>query len=136
MVDAAKLGIACFVVAASVLAPWSIPQAVPIDCRGLARLKQAPHIVVAMPRVLSSAWATTEVGRIIVTTIALSPSRTLKGQAQTVVTIRGGTVDGETLRVSELPAVDALTPGVFFIDHGEVVGYRQNVTEVTACVAR
>jgi hypothetical protein len=82
------------------------------------RAQRADLIVVGEVEAVQSNWRVNEYGdRLIVSAVRLGSVETLKGQPPSTVTVEveGGSIDGVTLKVSDLPA---FTPGeraVFFL---------------------
>ena len=83
------------------------------------RVKGSARVVVARAAEVKPGWRTNRWGdRIIVSRVMLEVQETLKGQAsrQVVVDVEGGSVDGVTLQVSSLPALEEGERAVFFLD--------------------
>jgi hypothetical protein len=83
-----------------------------------AQIEGADRIVVATVRNAQPEWRENEFGdRLIVSRYELDVSETLKGDGAPTVwmEMEGGTLDGLTLRVSSLPALEAGERAVFFL---------------------
>lgn len=89
----------------------------PIDIPERAR--GADRIVVATTSMVTPHWRTNAHGdHLIVSELTLQVEETLKGVRETTVPmeLEGGTLDGVTLRVSDLPELKPGERGVFFLD--------------------
>jgi hypothetical protein len=90
-----------------------------IDASTLDQLiANADTVVVATARDVNAAWQTSEHGdRIIVSTVLLDITETLKGRADRArrLELEGGTVDGITLEVSDEPQVQPGERALFFL---------------------
>jgi hypothetical protein len=91
----------------------------PLDDAVLDRMIAASEsVVVATPRSVRPAWQQNEHGdQIIVSTVLLDVTETLKGRAEGArrVEIEGGTIDGVTLEVSDEPVVEPGVRAIFFL---------------------
>lgn len=88
------------------------------------RVSVAEAVVVATVRSGAAEWRQNEFGdRLIVSRVELRIDETLKGTPQQTawLELMGGTLDGYTLHVSSLPAVQNGERGVFFL-HPEASG--------------
>src|SRR5690606_11254094 len=99
---------------AALAAAQSLPVPIPDRARG------AERIVVATVANTSSRYVRNEFGdELIVTRAELAVEEAIKGTAEpAVIEIEGGTVDGITLRVSDLPVLETGERGVFFLTRG------------------
>lgn len=82
------------------------------------RARGAERVVVGDVTSAAPMWRITEHGdRLIVTVLRVAPRETLKGAAQPVVDVEveGGTIDGLTLKVSDLPALVPGDRAVFYL---------------------
>jgi hypothetical protein len=92
-----------------------------------SRAKGAGRIVVARVTDVRSQFASNEFGdQLIVSTAQLEVAETLKGAPASVLDVEyeGGTVGDLTLKVSDLPSLEAGERAVFFLDAGNGVGFR------------
>src|SRR5258708_1798393 len=83
------------------------------------RIKGANRVVVARTTGVTASWRENAHGdRLIVSQLVLHVEETLKGggQADELMELEGGTLDGFTLRVSDLPEVALGDRAVFFLD--------------------
>lgn len=86
-----------------------------------SRARGASRIVVARVLDVRAQFATNRFGdQLIVSTAVLEVDETLKGAPATTleVEVEGGTVGDLTLKVSDLPSLEAGERGVFFLDAG------------------
>jgi hypothetical protein len=87
------------------------------------RIAGAQKVVVASARSVDAGWRESPYGdHLIVSRVLLSVEETLKGTASNSpiwMEIEGGTLDGFTLRVSDLPELQPGERAVFFLDQGE-----------------
>jgi len=87
------------------------------------RIAGAQRVVVASARSVDARWRENSYGdRLIVSRVLLDVEETLKGSATTNaiwMDLEGGTLDGFTLRVSDLPDLRPGERAVFFLDQGE-----------------
>jgi hypothetical protein len=87
------------------------------------RITGAQRVVVASARSVDARWRENTYGdRVIVSRVLLDVEETLKGSASgnaIWMDLEGGTLDGFTLRVSDLPDLAAGERAVFFLDQGE-----------------
>jgi len=93
----------------------SAPQIEALD----GRIRGAERILVATVQRVTPAWHTNPYGdRLIVSRIELSVAETLKGEsgATAWMEMEGGSLDGLTLRVSSLPALQVGERAVFFLE--------------------
>ena len=100
---------------ASTVAVGSSGRSVPLP----ERLHGADRVVVAMASSVTAEWRQNQYGdRLIVSRVVLEVEEALKGSAEARVfmELEGGTLDGLTLRVSDLPQVHAGERGVFLLD--------------------
>jgi hypothetical protein len=82
------------------------------------RARDAERVVVGDVTSATPVWRVTEHGdRLIVTVLRVATRETLKGAAQPTVDveIEGGTIDGLTLKVSDLPALIPGDRAVFYL---------------------
>jgi hypothetical protein len=82
------------------------------------RARGADRVVVGRVQAVNPVWQVNEFGdRLIVSMIRVAVSETLKGQAQAVldVEVDGGTIDGLTLRVSDLTSFVPGERAVFYL---------------------
>ena len=89
------------------------PETVPNRINGSAR------VVVAHAKTVTPRWETNKWGdRLIVSRVVLEVEETLKGSntAEVAMDLDGGTLDGMTLRVSDLQALEPGDRAVFFLD--------------------
>jgi hypothetical protein len=88
------------------------------------RVKGAERVVIATVAMTSARYERNEFGdELIVTDAQLAIEEVLKGDAApAVLTVEGGTLDGVTLRVSDLPMVAAGERAVFFLTRGKSGG--------------
>ncbi len=90
-------------------------RAVPLE----ERAQGASQVVVARVTSVTPRWANNAFGdRLIISRLSLRVDETLKGVAAAAVSmdLEGGTLDGLTLRVSNLPALELGERGVFFLN--------------------
>jgi hypothetical protein len=83
------------------------------------RIQGAQTVVVAKAREVNASWRTNSYGdRLIVSSVLLDVDENLKGQAGKTVRmdLEGGTLDGVTLKVSDLPELKPGERAVFFLD--------------------
>jgi len=84
------------------------------------RIEGSQKVVIAKARSVNAHWRENTYGdRLIVSSVLLDVEETLKGPSgsNTVwMELEGGTVDGFTLRVSDLPTIEPGERGVFFLD--------------------
>jgi hypothetical protein len=83
------------------------------------RVRGADKVVVARARTVSPVWQSNAFGdRLIVSRVLLDVEESLKGAAgQTIwLEVEGGTIDGVTLRVSDVPQMHSGERAVFFLD--------------------
>ena len=84
------------------------------------RIEGAQKVVIAKARSVNAQWRENSYGdRLIVSTVLLDVEETLKGPAGSNaiwMDVEGGTLDGFTLRVSDMPTVEPGERGVFFLD--------------------
>lgn len=83
------------------------------------RAQGASQIVVATVSSVTPRWAENEFGdRLIISRLSLRVEETMKGAAATDVSmdVEGGTLDGLTLRVSNLPALERGKRAVFYLN--------------------
>jgi hypothetical protein len=87
------------------------------------RISGAQRVVVASARSVDARWRENTYGdRLIVSRVLLDVEETLKGSAATNaiwMDLEGGTLDGFTLKVSDLPDLRPGERAVFFLDQGE-----------------
>jgi hypothetical protein len=82
------------------------------------RARGAERVVVGDVTSATPVWRVTEAGdRLIVTVLRVAARETLKGVAQSTVDveIEGGTINGLTLKVSDLPALAPGDRAVFYL---------------------
>lgn len=90
-------------------------RAVPLE----ERAQGASQVVVATVTSVTPRWDVNAYGdRLIISRLSLRVDETLKGAAAAAVSmdLEGGTLDGVTLRVSALPALELGERAVFFLD--------------------
>ena len=83
------------------------------------RARGARSVVVAHTAEITPVWQTNEFGDLlIVSQVRLEVEETLKGAPVSSfwMNVEGGTLNGVTLRVSSLPAMEPGERGVFFVD--------------------
>jgi hypothetical protein len=83
------------------------------------RIAGAERVVVARAGAIAAEWRENEHGdRLIVSRIELQVEETLKGVGASTLSleIEGGTLDGLTLRVSDLPMVEPGERAIFFVN--------------------
>ena len=83
------------------------------------RVRGADKVVVATAQTVSPVWQSNAFGdRLIVSRVLLEVEESLKGRAGETVwmAVEGGTIDGVTLRVSDMPQLRPGARGVFFLD--------------------
>ena len=87
------------------------------------RIQGSQRVVVASARTINARWSENTFGdRLIVSRVMLDIEETIKGAAPSNVIwmdIEGGTLDGYTLRVSDLPTIQPGERAVFFLDQSE-----------------
>jgi hypothetical protein len=86
------------------------------------RVSGADEVVVARARTVSPTWRSNAFGdRLIVSRVLLDVEESLKGEAHETLwlEVEGGTLDGLTLRVSDVPQVRPDDRAVFFLDKTE-----------------
>jgi len=87
------------------------------------RIAGAQKVVVASARSVDAGWRENTYGdRLIVSRVVLDVEETLKGTASNGpiwMELEGGTLDGVTLRVSDLPDLQPGERAVFFLDQGD-----------------
>jgi hypothetical protein len=87
------------------------------------RIAGAQRVVVASARTVDARWRENTYGdRLIVSRVLLEVEETLKGSAASNaiwMELEGGTLDGFTLKVSDLPDLKPGERAVFFLDQGE-----------------
>jgi len=101
-------------------------RAVPLE----ERAQGASHIVVATVTSVTPRWAVNEFGdRLIVSRLSLRVEETMKGAAASDVSmdVEGGTLDGLTLRVSNLPALERGKRAVFYLNPAADGVYRPHL---------
>lgn len=93
------------------------------------RARGADRVVVATVATTSARYERNQFGdELIVTRAALSVEEALKGDAAPArLAVEGGTVDGITLRVSDLPVLSAGERAVFFLTPGPDGEYRPHL---------
>lgn len=83
------------------------------------RARGAALVVVGRVETVQPRWHVNQYGdRLIVSSVRLSSVETLKGQPRSTVTVdvEGGSLDGVTLEVSDLPAFNPGDRAVFFLN--------------------
>jgi hypothetical protein len=93
------------------------------------RVKGAEKVVVATAQSVNARWDENSYGdRLIVSRIALKVEEVLKGSVDPSLSLDldGGTLDGLTLRVSDLPSVQPGERAVFFLDRA-TAAYRPHL---------
>ena len=84
------------------------------------RIQGSQKVVIASARSVNASWRENTYGdRLIVSRVLLDVEETLKGPATSNaiwMDLEGGTLDGFTLRVSDLPTVQPGERAVFFLD--------------------
>jgi hypothetical protein len=83
------------------------------------RMKGAERVVVATASTIHAAWKQNKFGdRLIVSQMLLNVEETLKGggPSSTWIEVEGGTLDGYTLRVSDMPELKAGDRALFMLD--------------------
>jgi hypothetical protein len=109
---------ACVIASAAVLAA-SNGRIATLD----ERIAGAQKVVVASARSVDAGWRENTYGdRLIVSRVLLDVEETLKGAASNGpiwMELEGGTLDGVTLRVSDLPDLQPGERAVFFLDQGD-----------------
>ena len=87
------------------------------------RIAGSQRVVVASTRTVDAVWKENKYGdRLIVSRVLLDVEETLKGSNTSDaiwMELEGGTVDGFTLRVSDLPSLQPGERAVFFLDQAE-----------------
>jgi hypothetical protein len=107
-----KLTLLVWFAAGSMVVASGRPVDIPERARG------ADSVVVARASTVTPQWRTNAHGdQIIVSQIALQVEETLKGAPETAVVLEleGGTLDGLTLHVSDLPKLESGQRAVFFL---------------------
>ena len=108
------VAVALFLVTSpTVFAAGSRPVDIPERARG------ARSVVIARTAEVTPMWQTNEFGDLlIVSQVRLEVEETLKGApvSSLWMNVEGGTLNGVTLRVSSLPAMEPGERGVFFVD--------------------
>lgn len=82
------------------------------------RARGAERVVVGLVQAVEPSWRVNEFGdRLIVSTLRVVSEETLKGQPASAIEIEleGGTLDGVTLKVSDLPTFSPGERAVFFL---------------------
>ena len=88
------------------------------------RMRGAQRTVVARVASVRPTWVTNRWGdQLIVSQLTLAVEETLKGQAAQSLQLQmeGGTLDGLTLHVSDMPSLEAGDRGVFMLDDASAV---------------
>jgi hypothetical protein len=84
------------------------------------RIEGSQKVVIAKARIVTAHWRENTYGdRLIVSSVLLDVEETVKGPAGSSaiwMDVEGGTLDGFTLRVSDLPTIEPGERGVFFLD--------------------
>jgi hypothetical protein len=118
-VVAGALAVAACVIASAVVGAASNGRIATLD----ERIAGAQRVVVASARSIDAGWRENTYGdRVIVSRVLLDVEETLKGSATSNaiwMDLEGGTLDGFTLRVSDLPDLRPGERAVFFLDQGE-----------------
>ena len=87
------------------------------------RIAGAQKVVVASARSVDADWRENTYGdKLIVSRVLLDVEETLKGSSSNApiwMELEGGTLDGFTLRVSDLPDLKPGERAVFFLDQGD-----------------
>jgi len=87
------------------------------------RIDGSQKVVVAKARNVNASWRENTFGdRVIVSRVLLDVEETLKGPATSNaiwMDVEGGTLDGFTLRVSDLPSIEPGSRAVFFLDQND-----------------
>lgn len=87
------------------------------------RIDGSQKVVVASARSVNASWRENTYGdRLIVSRVLLDVEETVKGPATSNaiwMDLEGGTLDGFTLRVSDLPTLQPGERAVFFLDQNE-----------------
>jgi hypothetical protein len=87
------------------------------------RIQGSQKVVVASARSVNAGWRENTYGdRLIVSRVLLDVEETLKGPATSNaiwMELEGGTLDGFTLRVSDMPTLQPGERAVFFLDQDE-----------------
>lgn len=113
------LALAACVIGSTVVGAASTGRIATLD----ERIAGAQRVVVASARSVDASWRENTYGdRVIVSRVLLNVEETLKGSATSNaiwMDLEGGTLDGFTLRVSDLPDVRTGERAVFFLDQGE-----------------
>jgi hypothetical protein len=120
---AAMTWLACVVGAAAITAAPEQP--VPVK----DRVRGASSVVVGKASAIAPEWRQNSRGdRIIVSRVELEVEETLKGAPVDVrwLDLEGGTLDGVTLHVSDLPTLKPGERAVFFLD-GEVTSHKPHL---------
>jgi hypothetical protein len=116
---AGALTVAACVIASAVVTAASSGRIATLD----ERIAGAQRVVVASARSVDARWRENTYGdRLIVSRVLLDVEETLKGSATRNaiwMDLEGGTLDGFTLRVSDLPDVRPGERAVFFLDQDE-----------------
>jgi hypothetical protein len=90
------------------------------------RVSGADEVVVARARTISPVWRSNAFGdRVIVSRVLLDVEESLKGDVHETVwlEVEGGTLDGLTLRVSDMPQVHRDDRAVFLLDKTEATAH-------------
>jgi hypothetical protein len=113
------LALAACVIAGTVVTAASNGRIATLD----ERLSGAQRVVVASARSVDAGWRENSYGdRLIVSRVLLNVEETLKGSVTSKaiwMDLEGGTLDGFTLKVSDLPDLRPGERAVFFLDQGE-----------------
>ena len=116
---AGALALVACVTASAVLGAASNGRIATLD----ERIAGAQTVVVASARTIDANWRENTYGdRVIVSRVLLDVEETLKGSSSNGpvwMDLDGGTLDGFTLRVSDLPDLKPGERGVFFLDQRE-----------------
>jgi hypothetical protein len=111
--------VACVTAASVVVGASSHGRVATLD----ERIAGSPKVVVASARSVEPQWRENTYGdRVIVSRILLDVEETLKGPAGSNaiwMDLEGGTLEGVTLRVSDLPELKPGERAVFFLDEGD-----------------
>lgn len=94
------------------------------------RITGAERVVVATARSVSARWATNKFGDLlIVSRILLEVNETIKGPPASAawLDLEGGTLDGLTLIISNLPAVEPGERAVFFLESAQEGVFRPHL---------
>jgi hypothetical protein len=113
------LALAACVIAGTVVTAASTGRIATLD----ERISGAQRVVVASARSVDAGWRENSYGdRLIVSRVLLDVEETLKGSVTSNaiwMDLEGGTLDGFTLKVSDLPDLRPGERAVFFLDQGE-----------------